>query len=130
MGKLISTLALEDKEIDVVAACDVDAIGQPLGNIVGVNDPKNLVVQDVNDLQKIIEEIKPDVAVDFTVAKAAEKNCMICVKNKVRCIIGTTGLSDQFLKVFEEIVIKNQVPAVISSNMATGVNILFKIASY
>ena len=30
MGKLISKLALEDGEIEVVAACDVSSIGQEL----------------------------------------------------------------------------------------------------
>ncbi|GAH39893.1 unnamed protein product, partial [marine sediment metagenome] len=66
--------------------------------------------------------------VDFTVAKAAEKNCLICVENGIRCVIGTTAMSKDFLDKFEELVGKNKAPAVISPNMATGVNILFKIS--
>ncbi|TFG02842.1 MAG: 4-hydroxy-tetrahydrodipicolinate reductase, partial [Promethearchaeota archaeon] len=129
MGKLISTLALNDSNIEVIAACDVHDIGTKLGILAATQDPKSLEIRDVNDLQSIIDETKPDVAVDFSIAEATEKNCMICVKNQIKCVIGTTGLSQDFLDEFERLVIKNQSPAVISSNMATGVNIFFKMIS-
>ncbi|TFG02773.1 MAG: 4-hydroxy-tetrahydrodipicolinate reductase, partial [Promethearchaeota archaeon] len=129
MGKLISTLALNDSNIEVIAACDVHDIGTKLGILTATQDPKSLEIRDVNDLQSIIDETKPDVAVDFSIAEATEKNSMICVKNQIKCVIGTTGLSQGFLDEFERLVIKNKSPAVISSNMATGVNIFFKMIS-
>jgi 4-hydroxy-tetrahydrodipicolinate reductase len=129
MGKLISKLALEDKEIEVVAACDVNKIGEELGYIVGALDPNNVIITDVEDLNNIISQTKPDVAVDFTVAPATEKNCLICAENGIRCVIGTTALSDEFFDKFKELIKKNHSPAVFSPNMATGVNVLFKMAS-
>ncbi|MGB5911627.1 MAG: 4-hydroxy-tetrahydrodipicolinate reductase, partial [Promethearchaeia archaeon] len=42
---------------------------------------------------------------------------------------GTTALSQEFLNEFENLVKNNRVPSVISPNMATGVNVLFKMAS-
>ena len=129
MGKLISNLAFKDNEIDIVAACDVTQIGNELGFTVGVNDPSKIKIYDVNKLQDVINETHPDVTVDFTVAQATEKNCLICVEMGIRCVIGTTALSEEFLTKFEELVRKNKAPAVISPNMAIGVNILFKMAS-
>ncbi len=129
MGRLISKLALEDDEIQIVAACDVNNIGQPLENLTGTIDPDKLQISDVNDLQKIISDTAPDVAIDFSIAKATEKNCLICVKNKIRCVIGTTALTQEFLDEFEKLIGEFEAPAVISSNMATGVNIFFKIVS-
>ena len=129
MGRLVSKLAFDDEEIDVVAACDINNIGQPLENLVGTKDPNSIKINDINNLQEIINNTNPEVAVDFSIAKATEKNCLICVKNKIRCIIGTTGLSQDFLNEFEKGVAQNQAPAVISSNMATGVNIFFKMVS-
>ncbi|MFW9988219.1 MAG: 4-hydroxy-tetrahydrodipicolinate reductase [Candidatus Odinarchaeota archaeon] len=129
MGMLISKLALIDDEIEVVAACDVESIGKELGIIIGVDDPNKISINDINNLQKIIDETNPDVVVDFTVAKATEKNCMICVENGIRCVIGTTAMSEEFISKFEELVVKNKAPAVISPNMATGVNVFLKIAS-
>jgi len=128
MGKLISSLAIADDEIDVVAACDLTQIDKELGPLAGIDDPNRITIADVNKLQEVINRTKPDVVVDFTIAKATEKNCLICVKNGIRCVIGTTALSKDFLDKFEELVGKNKAPAVLSPNMATGVNLLFKIS--
>jgi 4-hydroxy-tetrahydrodipicolinate reductase len=128
MGKLISSLAITDSEIEVVAACDLTQIGKELGSFIAIDDPNKILIKDVNNLQEVINETKPEVVVDFTVAKATEKNCTICVENGIRCVIGTTAMSKDFLDKFEELVGKNKAPAVISPNMATGVNILFKIS--
>lgn len=129
MGKLISKLALEDNDIDVVAACDVTNIGEKLANIVGTSDPNKIEITNIENLREVINETNPDVAIDFTVAAATEKNCMICIENGIRCVIGTTALSQEFLDKFEEEIKKNHAPSVISPNMATGVNVLFKMAS-
>ncbi|MFW9827995.1 MAG: 4-hydroxy-tetrahydrodipicolinate reductase [Candidatus Thorarchaeota archaeon] len=129
MGKLISTLAMKDSEISVVAACDVNHIGDELGFLIGASDPNKVKIENINKLQEVIVEKQPEVAIDFTTAEATEKNCLICVENGVRCVIGTTALSEDLLKKFEELVKRNKAPAVISPNMATGVNVLFKMAS-
>jgi 4-hydroxy-tetrahydrodipicolinate reductase len=128
MGKLIRKLALEDRDIDVVAACDVNSIGEELAYIASTVDPNNIKISDVKNLKEIISQTRPDVAVDFTVAPATEKNCLICTENRIRCVIGTTALSQQFFDKLEELIKKNHAPAVFSPNMATGVNVLFKMA--
>ena len=129
MGKLVSKLALNDEDIVVVAACDIKNIGKKLENLVSEDDPNEIIISHVKDLEDIIERTHPDVAVDFTIAKATEINSLICAKKGIRCVIGTTGLSKTFLENFKETIEKNEVPAVISSNMATGVNIFFKMVS-
>jgi 4-hydroxy-tetrahydrodipicolinate reductase len=129
MGKLISELALKDEEIEVVAACGVENVGDMLGSVIAVKDSKNIKITDVNNLQEVINQTRPEVAVDFTIATATEKNCLICVKNGIRCVIGTTALSEEFYKEFEDLVKEYNAPSIISPNMATGVNILFKMAS-
>ncbi|MBY8983245.1 MAG: 4-hydroxy-tetrahydrodipicolinate reductase [Candidatus Lokiarchaeota archaeon] len=129
MGKLITELALNDSEIKVVAACDILNIGDNLENLVNVKDSDKIKISDLRNIQNIIDKTQPDVVVDFTIAEATEKNCLICAKNGIRCVIGTTALSEEFLENFEQIVKENNAPAVISSNMATGVNVFFKMLS-
>ena len=53
-SKLIASLAIQDNDIEVVAACDVNRIGEQLGQVVGVSDKKNIKVQDVKDLESVI----------------------------------------------------------------------------
>ena len=129
MGRLISKFALKDKEISVVAACDIENIDTELGLLVGTPDPNKIKIEDVNELDGVIERTKPDVVVDFTLAHATEKNCLICIEKGIKCVIGTTALSHEFLSKFDELVKKHHAPSVISPNMATGVNVLFKMAS-
>ena len=129
MGKLISKKALEDEDINIVAACDISHIGKELGFFIGISDPNKIKISDIHNLQEIIDTTQPEVVVDFTLAPATEKNCIICVENSLRSVIGTTALSQDFLTQFEELVRKNKAPAVISPNMATGVNVFFKVAS-
>ena len=128
-SKLIASLAIQDNDIEVVAACDVNRIGEQLGQVVGVSDKKNIKVQDVKDLESVIKETKPDVAVDFTVASATEVNSLICVRNGVKCVIGTTALSSSFLDKLKDELIEHRVPVVISSNMAAGMNVFVKLSS-
>ena len=128
MGKLISELVLKDEEINVVAACGIEHIGTSLGSLVAIEDANHIKISKIEDLEEIIQETRPDVVVDFTLANATERNCLICVKKGVRCVIGTTALSQEFLLEFGKLVKENNAPAVISPNMATGMNIFFEIA--
>jgi 4-hydroxy-tetrahydrodipicolinate reductase len=129
MGTLISKLALKDGEINVVGACDVEKIGKKLGDIVSENDPNDIIISNTHELDDLINDTSPDIAIDFTIAEATEKNCLICVRHGIRCVIGTTGLSNEFLNQFKALVLEKKTPAVISSNMATGVNVFFKMLS-
>ena len=129
MGKLISSQAITDGEIEVVAACDLTQIGKELGSLVAIDDSNKIMIKNVSKLQEVINETNPDVVVDFTVASATEKKCIICVENGIRCVIGTTAMSKGFLEEFEKLVKIKNAPAMISPNMATGVNILFKMAA-
>ena len=127
MGRLITELALKDEEIEIVAVCDVTDIGKTLQSIVATEDKNKIVIEDISNLADIIKRTTPEVAVDFTTAKATERNSLTCVQNGVKCVIGTTALSQEFLMEFKKAVEVNNAPTVISPNMATGVNVLFKI---
>lgn len=128
-SKLIASMALEDEDIDVVAACDINKIGEQLGQVVGGNDKNKIEIHDIKNLENVIKDTSPDVCVDFTIASATEVNSLICVRNGVRCVIGTTALSSSFLETLKNELIKYKIPAIISSNMATGMNVFVKIAS-
>lgn len=128
-SKLITSLAIQDNDIEVIAACDINRIGEELGQVAGVHDKNNVKIQDVKNLESVIKETKPDVVVDFTVASATEINSLVCVRNGVKCVIGTTALSSSFLDKFKDELRKYEVPVVISSNMAAGMNVFIKLSS-
>ncbi|GAH77202.1 unnamed protein product, partial [marine sediment metagenome] len=129
MGQLISKLVLDDPDIELIGAFDINNIGKNYPRLIGSPIKKDILVEDIKNLEPFIKFNKPDIAVDFTTAEATERNCLVLVKNGIRTIIGTTGLSEKFLKEFESLVIEKKVPSIISPNMATGMNIFFKMAS-
>ena len=65
MGRLISQLAFDDENIEIVAACDVINIGDELGVLVGKKDTNHVKIRYITEINEIINDTKPDFAVDF-----------------------------------------------------------------
>jgi 4-hydroxy-tetrahydrodipicolinate reductase len=80
-----------------------------------------------DELYMVMENTKPDVLVDFTIANAAVETIKIAAENGVNLVVGTTGFSDEQLKWIKRIIEENNTKAVIAPNMAVGVNVFFKI---
>jgi len=114
MGQRIRLLALEDPNIEVAVL--IERAGHPA---IG-EDRDGITVTD--DIQQIADS---DVLIDFTSPESTMSNLKTCVENKVKIVIGTTGLNDDQIQLIKD---AGQTSAVVfSSNMSVGVNILFKL---
>jgi 4-hydroxy-tetrahydrodipicolinate reductase len=100
MGSRIIDLAKEDPELSVAAGFDVDGDAEP-----GITACECLI--------------------DFTTPAAAMKHLALCERLKKPIVIGTTGLSEEEKAKIKEA--SAHIPVVISANMSTGVNLLFKL---
>jgi len=67
-----------------------------------------------------------DVFVDVTPASAAEVNLRMAVPSGINCVIGTTGLKDDFLKEIELGFHRSGASAVVTVNFSIGVNVFWK----
>jgi 4-hydroxy-tetrahydrodipicolinate reductase len=130
MGSSIIRSLKYQTDMELVAA--VEAPGKPekgkdIGELIGVGKlGVNLTTAD--GLREVLRESKSEVLVDFTVAKAAMETVKISAAEGVDLVIGTTGFTNEQLSDVETVVNANKVSAVLSPNMATGVNVFFKIA--
>ncbi len=70
-----------------------------------------------------------DVAVDFTVADAVERNVAACMLAGIPIVVGTTGWNDRFAEI-KGLVDENNGSLVYGSNFSVGVNLFFRIADY
>lgn len=70
-----------------------------------------------------------DVAIDFTVADAVERNVRACMLAGVPIVVGTTGWDAQRQEI-ERIVIGGDGAMVYGANFSIGVNLFFRIADY
>jgi len=73
-----------------------------------------------------LENLKIDVAIDFSVPKAAFKNITTCFKHDIPVVSGTTGWLDNYEKA-REICNEEGSAFIYASNFSLGVNVFFQL---
>ncbi len=127
-SKIIKTI-LKQKDMKLVAAIgapNTQHEGKDVGEVIGVG-MIDVPINGSERLSEVLKENKPDVLVDFTIAHAAVATIRTSAECGVDVVVGTTGISDVQLSEIREAVEENRIKAVISPNMALGVNVFFKI---
>ncbi len=110
MGQVISQLAAEDPDVQMVAGVDA---------FLGKENPYPVFPS--------LEEcdVEADVLIDFSNAKAVDGLLDYCVSRKLPCVLCTTGLSeDQLAKVQE---VSGKVAILKSANMSLGINLMMQL---
>lgn len=129
MGSKIIKTILQQDDMEVVAAIEAPQSpleGKDVGEAIGVG-PIGVKITAAENLAKALKESKAQVLVDFTIATAAIKTIKTTADCGVGLVVGTTGFSEEQLAEIKDSVSKNNVKAVVSPNMAIGVNVFFKI---
>lgn len=115
MGTAIGRLVSESPDLELVGGVDVRA-----GSFYGAP------VVEAARLDAFLEEKKPDVLIDFTIASASVANIRAAAAHGVALVVGTTGFSPEQREEIRQAV-EGRVPAVISSNYSVGVNIFWTL---
>lgn len=110
MGQVITDLAKDDEEIEIVAGIDLRT--------------EQLSTYPVFTSLEACTE-KADVIVDFASARAADALLDYSVSHRIPVVLCTTGLDDRQLKRVEEA--SRQTALLRSANMSLGVNVLLKL---
>lgn len=130
MGQGIVKKVVEASDLELV--CAIEAVGRPergrdIGEILGIGGT-GVPLSTSDELEAILKESNPEILVDFTNPKAALRNIKVASRLGINLVVGTTGFTHDELKEIHSTIEGNKVSAVISPNMATGVNIFFKLA--
>ena len=109
MGQVISAICKEDPQIEIVAGVDLyDGIKNDYPVFPNIS----------------VCDVKADVIIDFSTAKAVDGLLDYCEMKKVPVVLCTTGLSEDQLNHVKE---ASKVDAVLrSANMSIGINLLMK----
>ena len=99
MGKEIVKAVLNAEDTELVMAVDIFEQGNDIGEIV---IGKTVGVNIQSDIEEAIKTQKPDVVIDFTQPKTIYENICKYMNQKVKSVIGTTGLSDEQIKNIEK----------------------------
>ncbi|KUG21300.1 dihydrodipicolinate reductase [hydrocarbon metagenome] len=115
MGTTIARLASESPDMEFVGGIDLRR-----GRLFDAD------VVTSEEIDGLLQAVRPDVLIDFTIAHAAVGNIKSAAENGVALVVGTTGFSPEQREEIERAV-AGRVPAVISSNFSVGVNIFWKL---
>jgi 4-hydroxy-tetrahydrodipicolinate reductase len=133
--KLIVHGALGKVGKEVVRAVSLDPATKLVGAVDIKATAKTLNTPDTTEsvplstsLEEIIDATKPDVMVDFTLAKAAMPAIRIAAKKKVNMVIGTTGFTPDDLNEIDKLTKENGVGAIVASNFALGAVVMMHLA--
>ncbi|MFV2040799.1 MAG: 4-hydroxy-tetrahydrodipicolinate reductase [Candidatus Hydrothermarchaeales archaeon] len=126
MGRgIVQAISAQD-DMELVLAVDVNNVGSDIGEVCGVGKT-GVQVSSPENLVQALDASGADVLVDFTHREAALGNIEAASSAGVSLVIGTTGFEKEELERIEDLLKENKVSAVISPNMATGVNLFFKL---
>ena len=90
MGSQVVKAVYEDKDLELAGGVSITHIGEDLGEIAGIGT-LHMPVRD--NLGKTIDDVKPDVVVDFTSPRAIFDNAKTVIEHGVNMVVGTTGLT-------------------------------------
>lgn len=124
MGRSVLNAVYQDPQLELVGAVDLKS-GDDVGELIGVSKIGILVK---NDLQALIDEVRPDVMVDFTRPSVVFGNACVALKSGVHPVIGTTGLSDESKEELRKLAEANHTSAFIAPNFAIGAVLMMKFA--
>lgn len=120
MGTLIIQEAAKVTGMQLVAGLDAVGAGKAL--------PGGIIVKDAAELESVLRESKPDVLIDFTIAKAAVNNVCTAANLGIDLVVGTTGFSPEQQSLMRK-AIEGHVAAVITPNFSLGVNVFWKLVA-
>ena len=127
MGSGIIKKITEQDDMEVVAAIEIPNSpleGKDAGIQAGVGELGVKIVGS-DKLEETLKASDAEVLVDFTIAPAAVETIKIATACGINLVVGTTGFTDDQMASNIKNVEENNVGAVISSNMAIGVNVFF-----
>jgi 4-hydroxy-tetrahydrodipicolinate reductase len=122
VGQVLINTMQNAPEVKLVGAVDIKV---PMDKIIlgdGSSIPFSV------DLAGLLQEVKPDVMVDFTIAKASMPAIRVASAHKVNMVIGTTGFTPDNMAEMEQLTETNGTGIFIASNFALGAVLMMHFA--
>jgi len=114
MGQEVCRALAAAADLELVAAIDPGAVGQPAGDLAIAGDLAALY------------EGGAEVVVDFTVAEALRVNLPTYAHHGIHAVVGTTGLSAEDLETAAALFTGSPANAVVAANFAIGAVLLLR----
>jgi len=123
VGQEVVKAGCEDPDVALVGAVDVKVSGNSL-----VLPDGSGSVPFTSDYAAVLDSCRPDVVVDFTVARASMPGARISAPKGVHTVIGATGFSAEDLEELRKLAADNNVGIFVAPNFALGAVLMIHLA--
>lgn len=120
MGRMTCGAIGGDPQLTLVASVDPAFTSEELSAVQA--EPRFL------HLEAALDEVGPEVVVDFTTPSAVHDNVLLCVRRTIPVVVGTTGLGPADLAEIEREVEKGGAPVLVAPNFAMGAVLMMQFA--
>lgn len=125
MGRETVRAVRETSDLTLAGAVDVRAKDHRLLVITGDARDTEPIRQDLNEA---LDELKPQVMIDFTNPQAVFPNCRAAIRRGIHCVVGTTGLGPKELSDLDHMARENKVGVAVIPNFAIGAVLMMRFA--
>lgn len=124
MGREVCRAVLEDPELNLVAAVDVQGNGM-VGELIGGDSKVKL-----SDELDTLSDAEVEVAVDFTHPSSVMGNLRYCIRHAIHAVVGTTGITAENLAEIERLIDEEggECNVVVAPNFAIGAVLMMRFA--
>ncbi len=130
-GMEIARLILEQRDMKLVGVICSDfssKAGKDIGEILGFPDT-GVKIYASNQLNYVLEKLKPDVFVDFSNYKATMNYVASISEKKAALVIGTTGFSKTDILRMKVLTKKHGSGILLAPNITVGVNVMMLLSN-
>ena len=125
MGREVVKAVSQANDMALVGACDQQGIGEDVGSLAGIGP---LAVNVENSLAGVLAHSRANVMVDFTEPASALHNVYTAIRQGVRAIVGTTGLTQVDLDDIDAAARGKSVGVLVAPNFAMGAVLMMHFA--
>lgn len=125
MGREVINAVCASDDMKLTMAVDIQRAGEDIGQIV-FNKENGVIIE--TDIEKALKNSKPDVVIDFTQPKFVFENTQKYLNNKTKCVIGTTGLSEEQIEKIKKLSEENNTACLIAPNFSLGAVLMMMFA--
>jgi len=126
MGREVVKAISNEKELTFVGGVDIGAASKDAGEMAGIG---HLGLPLYNNLATALDELKPDVVVDFTSPAVIFENAKTVLSHGVHIVIGTTGLTAEQRDELAVLGEANQANTLVAPNFSLGAVMMMKVAA-
>jgi 4-hydroxy-tetrahydrodipicolinate reductase len=125
MGKEAVNMIERESDFELAAVVDRKYDGFMMKE---ADEMASLEIPVYNDIEKCMQEIRPDVLVDLTNPETGKTHLRKALEYGVRPVVGTTGFTDKDIQELTSLAEKKQLGAIIAPNFAIGAILLMKLS--